>query len=66
MPSDKKNKGTLLSSTLKIKEKKAHLFLWSDENLLSYGHFVVFSRWRTFDHKSQNDKMAVSHSNDAK
>ena len=33
-----KNKGTLFSS----KEKKVHLFLWLDVNLVRYGDFVIF------------------------
>ena len=34
MTSDKKNKGTLFSSTSKFEEKKVHLFSWSKVNLL--------------------------------
>ena len=54
-----KNGGTLLSSTLKVWEKNVHSFSSSEENLVSYGRFVVFSGCRTVDH----DKKAISHSN---
>ena len=42
MMSDKKNKGTLFSSTLKIGEKKVHLFSWLEVILVSYDNYVVF------------------------
>ena len=41
MMSDKKNKGTLFSSTLKVEETKVHLFSWSEVILVSYGPFVI-------------------------
>ena len=66
MASKRKSEGTFFSLTLKVGEKKVHLFSRFDENLPSYDNFVVFSRYRTFARKSQNDKKAVSHSNDAK
>ena len=41
MTSDPKNKGTLLSSTLKVGEIKVHLFSWSEIILASYDDFVI-------------------------
>ena len=39
--SDKKNKGTSFSSTLKVEEGKVHSFSWSVLIRVSYGYFVV-------------------------
>ena len=40
--SNKKNKGTFFSPTLKVKEKKVPLFFWFEAQGLIYGHFLLF------------------------
>ena len=54
-----KNKGTLFSSTLKVEEKKVHLFSWSEVNLVSYDHFVVSWRHRTSNNIGSCQKIAA-------
>merc|ERR1711984_20703 len=39
-----KNKGTLLSSTFKVEEKKVPLFFGFGTSGLRYGHFVIFMK----------------------
>ena len=42
--SNQKNKGTLLSWTLKVEESKVPLFFWVEAPKLRYGHFLIFTR----------------------
>ena len=42
MTSNKKNKGTLFSSTFKVEDKKVHLFFKLEVNPVRYKDFVIF------------------------
>merc|ERR1711888_143428 len=42
--SNPKNKGSLLSSTFKVEEKKVPLFFGFGTSGLRYGHFVIFMK----------------------
>merc|ERR1712030_260927 len=44
MGSNPNNKGTLLSSTFKVEEKKVPLFFGFGTSGLRYGHFVIFMK----------------------
>ena len=41
MTSDPKNKGTLFYSTLKVENKKVHLFFYLEVDLVRYGDFDI-------------------------
>ena len=55
MMTERKNKVTLFSSTLKVKEIKVYLFSWSEFIVVSYCNFVIsWTYWKT-PHKSKSN-----------